>query len=611
MRKPKNKKWRNRGLAQKGEQAQPGLLREGYSKNTAFFHQLRVLVGAFWQSHTRNSLIATSFGILLLLIMIARGQLAILDWTKNFWNAIDRKDLREFIYQLGVFFVIAGILLVFNVMQTFLNQYLKLKLREGLTDDLINQWMQPKRAFRLTMAGEIGVNPDQRLHEDARHLAESTADLGVNLLQATIILITFIPSLWATSTGFVFNFAGYSFPLPGYMVWAVILYVSSASLLTWYVGRDLVKINANRYAREADLRASLMRTNRSIQAISPMQGEKAEFEYIGHRVQKVLDAIWEIVVATTKLTGITAGYGWVSNVAPYVIAAPIYFGGGIDLGGMQAAVQAFNQTNTSLRWFVDNYGALADWRATMLRIASFRQAILGMDKADDTQSTPSQTCDLIGDDTELIGEQQLPAYFGFDKLVIFTPTGQLVPSTSTLRLTSRQKLLLFCPQDVDKTIVFQALTGFWPWGQGMIYRPDDILYVPEQIYMPAATLRQILYYPLQKIAVPDDAIYEALSLVGLNGYVKDLDADAIDWDRRLNDGERRCLAFARLKLRKPKWIVANQTMDGVDDEIKTRLKHFIRNQMNDSAFIYLSRRDDEMEVFSKKISFSFEPRPAI
>jgi len=606
MRKPKHNKLKSRGLAE-GGRAKPGMLRAGFSENTRFFHQLRILAGAFWQSHTRNSLIATSFGILLLIIMIAHGQLAILDWTKNFWNAIDRKDLSEFIYQLGVFFVIAGILLVFNVMQTFLNQYLKLKLREGLTDDLIDQWMRPKRAFRLTMAGEIGVNPDQRLHEDARHLAESTADLGVNLLQATIILITFIPSLWATSTGFVFNFAGYSFPLPGYMVWAVILYVSSASLLTWYVGRDLVKINATRYAREADLRASLMRTNRSIQIISPMQGEKVEFEYIGHRVQRVLDAIWEIVVATTKLTGITAGYGWVSNVAPYIIAAPIYFGGGIDLGGMQAAVQAFNQTNTSLRWFVDNYGALADWRATMLRIASFRQAILGMDNADCAQSTRKKHSAFIADETELIGEQRISGYFGFDKLVIFTPTGHIVPSTSTLKLTEHQKLLLYCPQDVDKTIVFQALTGFWPWGQGMINRPDDIVYLPEMIYLPAATLRQILYYPLLDYDFTDDAVYEALSLVGLDGYIKDLDDDAIDWDRRLNDGDRRCLAFARLKLRKPKWIVANQIMDGVDDEIKTRLSHLIGNKMQDSAFIYLSRRDDEMGLFTEKISFSFEP----
>ena len=38
----------------------------------------------------------------------------------------------------------------------------------------------------------IGDNPDQRMHEDARHLAELSADLGIGLLQATILLFTFV-----------------------------------------------------------------------------------------------------------------------------------------------------------------------------------------------------------------------------------------------------------------------------------------------------------------------------------------------------------------------------------------------------------------------------------
>jgi len=119
-----------------------------------------------------------------------------------------------------------------------------------------------------------GGNSDQRLHEDARHLAEATTDLGINLLQATIILLTFVNVLWRTSAGFVFNFNGYSFPLPGYMVCAVLIYAGSASFLTWLVGRDLVGINASRYARkaEAELRITLMRVNQRIDPVTLMHG---------------------------------------------------------------------------------------------------------------------------------------------------------------------------------------------------------------------------------------------------------------------------------------------------------------------------------------------------
>src|SRR4029077_2726207 len=94
------------------------------------------------------------------------------------------RDSARFWGQLGGFGIIAGALLVLSVAQRWLTEMLKLKLREGLTRDLVENWMLPRRAFRLANAGPIGVNPDQRMHEDTRHLTELSADLGIGLLQA-------------------------------------------------------------------------------------------------------------------------------------------------------------------------------------------------------------------------------------------------------------------------------------------------------------------------------------------------------------------------------------------------------------------------------------------
>lgn len=575
----------------------PGSLREGIVKNTRFSHQARILYVAFWHSHTRNTLIATFIGILILIILIGRGQLQINEWTKDFWNAISRKDLHEFVFQLGVFFVIALVLLIFNIIQTFLNQYLKMKLREGLTDDLINQWMKPKRAFRLTMAGEVGVNPDQKLHEDARHLAESTADLGINLLQASVTLIIFIPTLWATTAGFVFSFSGYSFPLPGYMIWAVLIYVGAASFLTWFVARNLVTINANRYAREADLRAALMHTNRSIDSITLMGAERDEKHYLDGRVQNVLNAIWHIVVATTKLTGITAGYGWVSNVAPYIIASPIYFGGGIDLGGLQAAVQAFNQAHQSLRWFVDNYGALADWRATMLRVATFRQAVVQMDGVDH----------LKGE--HIIVKTNNADILSFDNLSIHTANGRLKLEPENLAIKRGQNTLIYAPQDVDKTILYYALAGLWPWGRGTVGLPNSGLpvYIPDAPYIPPGTLRAVLLYPATDKKPTNDEIKEALEITGLGEYFSALDEENVDWERRLNDVERRSIAFARVLLTNPEWIVANQVMDGIDETVRKRIASVVFQHLKQTTFVYISRRNDESFMFDEIVEVKFEP----
>ena len=189
---------------------------------------------------------------------------------------MSHKDLHEFWRQLGVFGVIAGALLALNVGQRWLVETLKLKLREGLVHDLVQGWMVPGRAFRLAHAGAMGVNPDQRMHEDARHLTELSGDLGVGLLQASILLASFISVLWGLSSNFAFHTAGRSIVIPGYMVWAAVLYSGSASLLSYWVGRSLIRNNANRYAREADLRFSLVRVNEHIDSIALARAEPDE-----------------------------------------------------------------------------------------------------------------------------------------------------------------------------------------------------------------------------------------------------------------------------------------------------------------------------------------------
>src|SRR5271166_3169229 len=144
-----------------------------------------------------------------------------------------------------------------NVVQTWLNQATKVKLREGLVGDLFDQWLRTRRAFRLTYAGEIGANPDQRIHEDARHLTELSTDLGIGLLQSSLLLGSFIGILWMLSGNVVFHVSGRSFAIPGYMVWCALAYTGTASWISWLIGHPLAQLYADRYAQEAELRFAL------------------------------------------------------------------------------------------------------------------------------------------------------------------------------------------------------------------------------------------------------------------------------------------------------------------------------------------------------------------
>lgn len=353
----------------------PGCVPSG---EASFREQLGMMWHAFMGSPLRNLLFWVSFGIFALIVATASGQVLLNRWNQPFYDAIERRNVPDFLHQLTVFAWIAAVLLVFNIAQGWLNRYLHIKLREGLVRDLLDHWMRPGRALRLKQSGEIGVNPDQRLHEDAWHLADLSADLGIGFLQAGVLLASFIGVLWALSEGFVFHYGAYSFAIPGYMVWAGLAYAGTASAISWLLGRPLIRLNATHYAREADMRAELVRASDRIADISAATAETDEKRRLLKNLEAVIVAMRRIMTAAIRLQWFTAGYGWATVVAPIVIASPVYFAGDLTFGGLMMAAAAFTQVHSSLRWFVDNIGAIADWRATLLRVASFRLALIRM-----------------------------------------------------------------------------------------------------------------------------------------------------------------------------------------------------------------------------------------
>src|SRR6202789_32825 len=421
--------------------------------NSGLVPQLCMMVRALWAAPVRNTLFFLSGGLFLVIAVTAYGQIRLNNWNQPFYDALSRHDFAQFMVQLGVFGVIAGALLVLNVGQRWLVETLKLRLRQGLARDLIQNWMQPGRAFRLASSGAIGVNPDQRMHEDARHLTELSADLGVGLLQSSILLVSFVKVLWSLSNNFAFHLAGRQIAIPGYMVWAAILYSGSASLLSYWVGRTLVDRNAQRYAREADMRFSLVRVNEHIDAIALSGGEADEERRIEIDLAAVLAATGRLVTGLTNLTWITAGYGWFSLGAPILVAAPLYFAGNISFGGLMLAAGAFNQVQSSLRWFVDNFSTLADWRATLLRVASFRRAVIDTDVLHDVES---RIAFVSGD----------PGKISIDDLEIASPAGATMLQERKIEIRAGEKVLIVGESGTGKTLLFRALAGLGPGGAG-------------------------------------------------------------------------------------------------------------------------------------------------
>ncbi|MBE7220111.1 MAG: ABC transporter ATP-binding protein/permease, partial [Caulobacteraceae bacterium] len=172
--------------------------------------QLATLARGLTGAPERWTLAWLAVAVVVVLVLTAAAQVGLNAWNAPFYNAISARDIGGFLHELVVFFALAAALLVLNVVQMWLNLTLQLKLRAGLMHDLLDLWLKPLRAFRLAHGGVLGVNPDQRLHEDTRHLTELTATLAIGLLQASILLCVFIVVLWRLSAGFSFMVSGHT-----------------------------------------------------------------------------------------------------------------------------------------------------------------------------------------------------------------------------------------------------------------------------------------------------------------------------------------------------------------------------------------------------------------
>ncbi|TPN90183.1 ABC transporter ATP-binding protein/permease [Mesorhizobium sp. B1-1-5] len=541
-------------------------------------------------SPVRKGLRWASIGMVAVIVATSIGQVLLNRWNQPFYDALARRDMQAFLHQLAIFAAIAGGLLVLNVGQTWLNQTIRLKLREALTLDLIDGWMRPARAFRLAHAGAIGVNPDQRMQQDASHLSDLSTDLGVGLLQSLILLASFVGVLWELSSGFVFHVGGTSLAIPGYMVWAAILYAGTASWLSWLVGRPLIHLNSDRYTREAELRSSMVRVNENIDAIALARSEPDARRRLETDLGTVLGAMRRIYNAQINLAWVTDTYGWITVVAPILVASPVYFAGDISFGGRMMAVGAFNQVHSSLRWFINNIGSIADWRATLMRVADFRIAL---------------------DETDVLHDQERRIEFGenangkltFEKLEVASPGGCTRLADQHVEIHAGERVMLTGEPGAGKTLFFRAIAGLWPWGSGRIGMPagEVPIFVPRTPYFPTATLREVLDRVDGVAPASDTDISAVLAEIGLERLSSSLDRSA-RWEHELADDELRLLAFARLVLRQPKWVIIDEALDAFDGPTLRRVLSTLEKRLGGATILNIGRGQHNNQFFPRALT---------
>ena len=297
------------------------------------------------------------------------------EWYNRFYNSLQERNWDVFINQLLYYCMLAAAATVLQVYQLYLNQWLQIRWRRWMTKLYLSRWLEGSTHYRMQLLGDAADNPDQRIAEDIRLFIERALTISVGFLGAIVTLASFVVILWVLSNAAPLILFGTVVAIPGYLVWAALIYAVLGTALTHLIGWPLAPLNFNQQRYEADFRFNLVRVRENSEQIALLSGEPSESDRLLTRFGKVV-ANWHLIMSRQKkLTFFTTAYNRFALVFPFIVVSPAYFAGSMQLGGLVQTAGAFGNVQTALSFFVTIYRDLAEWRAVIARLDGFDRSI--------------------------------------------------------------------------------------------------------------------------------------------------------------------------------------------------------------------------------------------
>ena len=490
------------------------------------------------------------------------------EWNRVFYDALQNKDQPVFWTQLGRFTYLAFAFIIIAVYKFYLTQLLEVRWRAWMTAHYLQRWLADHAFYKLELARfssdkTTSDNPDQRIQEDINLFTTYSISLSMGLLNAVVTLLSFIGILWSLSGAFSFTLGGASYNIPGFMVWMAVLYCVVGSVITHYIGRPQIRLNFEQQLYEANFRHHMVRVREYSESIALDKGEAVERAQLDLRFSSVLANYLTLIKKQKNLVWFTNFFGQAAVVFPFIVAAPRFFSGAIQLGQLMQISSAFGRVQDSLSWLVDNYSSLAAWRATTDRLTSFEDAISAAGQRTQAQAAINSEANNKVAATE-------PTTLSASDLTLSLPTGQVLLSGLSLSASAGDSVLFKGPSGSGKSTLFRAFAGIWPFSKGRTQLPPGTMFIPQRPYFPNGPLRDALAYPEPAALYSDEALRQALQDALLPQLASRLDVpDA--WGQKLSGGEQQRLAIARVLLKKPQWIFADEATSALDEAAEKAL----------------------------------------
>ena len=535
-------------------ETKPGFLRQAWD-----------LAWPYWKSEEKWSAIGLLVAVVVLNLITVGLNVRFNTWYNDFYNTLQEYDWAQFWRQLAIFGVLAFLFIVVAVYSLYLRQILHIRWRRWLTDRFLRNWLGNQSYYRLQL-NQVTTpdNPDQRISDDLDRFATITLALSLGLLSSFVTLVSFLSILWTLSGALAIPLGGgAAIHIPGYMVFAALIYAVGGTLLTRWIGYPLIQLNFDQQRYEADFRFSMVRLRENAENVAFYGGEARELDSFQARFARIIANWWGIIKRRKKLTWFTTGYTQLAIIFPLMVAAPRYFAKAIQLGGLMQIVSAFGQVQEALSFIISSYTEIAEYQSVVRRLSGFQERLNEI--AADREVPQPIEIERHGPGVEV------------DMLDLNLPDGQLLRPNISLAASPGESLLITGASGLGKSTLMRAIAGLWPFGRGRIRVTDGrCLFLPQRPYLPLGTLADALVYPHSAREPPRDSLVDALRAVGLPELVDHLDEEA-NWALRLSIGEQQRLAFARVLLARPEVVFLDEATSALDEAAEMTLYRVLRD----------------------------------
>lgn len=531
------------------------------------WRQWRTLVRSYAVSEGRRKALAWLLILLALMLAFAGINVWMSYAGRDFMTAITERNSLAYKKALLVYVVALSLAVPLGVYYRFAEERLALAWREWLTTRLERRYFNNRAYYRIRSAGLID-NPDQRITEDVKLFTATTLSLLLIGVNSVITLIAFTGVLWSISRS---------------LVAVLFAYAIIGTLGTILIGRRLVAINFNQYAKEADFRYGLIRVRDNAESIAFYRGEKRELQDLGRRFAGVVrNTLW-LIGWTRNLGFFTSAYSYAAFLVPTLVVAPMFMRGEIEFGSVTQAGGAFASVLGAVSMIITQFEKISAYGANVARLGALWDGLDDLDVEDERER---------GEEEISIEERGRTLEM---KEVTVRPPGseRILVDQLNLHIGAGESVLVMGASGTGKSSLMRTIAGLWDSADGAIERPPlaRIMFLPQRPYMVPGSLRDQLQYPQLEKALDDDHLRKVLTLVRLEDVAARVDDDLdarVDWSNVLSLGEQQRVAFARLLLREPAIAFLDEATSALDEDNEHYLYGLLRKRK--IAFLSVGHR---------------------